>query len=159
MSIARIIGPGWRSEATGGARVVREIEARFRQDFGPWDIVLPPEDVGERQRGKILAAGWAIWYLFGSDGRGEYLDYYASHRMTNDRHQRIREDGSAESLPTVSTMRPASRDPEEDARLAAEHLAENRRVAKMLEEKGFGMVGNEPGGVQINRYLARGRND
>jgi len=42
-------------------------------------------------------------------GRGaEYLDYYASHRMTNDRHIRLREDGSEEHLPMVSTMRPAS---------------------------------------------------
>jgi len=36
-----------------------------------------------------------------------------------------------------------------DERLAAEHLEENRRVAKMLEEKGFRIEGDEPGGVQI----------
>ncbi len=54
-------------------------------------------------------------------------------------------------------MRVVSGDPEEDARLKAEHLAENRRVAGMLEQKGFGMEGNEPGGVQVNRYLALGR--
>lgn len=141
------------------AKTMKEIEERFRRDFGPWEISLPPEDVEERRRGKILAAGWAIWYLFGSDERGGYLDYYASHRMTSDRHVRIYEDGGEESLPTVSTMRPASRDPEEDARLAAEHLAENHRVAAMLAGKGFGMEGNEPGGVQINRYLALGRNE
>lgn len=136
---------------------MEKAEERFRRDFEHWGISLPPEDVGERRSGKILAAGWAIWYLFGSDERGGYLDYYASHRMTSDRHVRIYEDGSEESLPTVSTMRPASRDPEEDARLAAEHLAENRRAAAMLEEKGFGMAGDEPGGVQINRHLALGR--
>ncbi len=138
---------------------MEKAEERFRRDFGHWGIALPPEDVGERRRGRILAAGWAIWYLFGSDGRGEYLDYYASHRMTSDCHVRIYEDGREESLPTVSTMCPASRDPEEDARLAAEHLAENRRAAGMLEEKGFGMAGDEPGGVQINCYLALGRDD
>ena len=79
--------------------------------------------------------------------------------MTNDRHIRIREDGSEEYLPTVSTMRLASQDPEEDAILAAEHLEKNRHVATMLEEKGFGMEGNEPGGVQINRYLALGEEE
>ena len=78
--------------------------------------------------------------------------------MTTDRHVRIYEDGSQKRLPTVSTMRPASRDPEEDARLAAEHFAENSRVAAMIAGKGFGMEGDEPGGVQINRYLALGRN-
>lgn len=62
---------------------------------------MPPEHVRERKRGKIVEAGWAIWYLFGEDERGEYLDYYASHRMTNDRHLRIREDGAEEYLPTV----------------------------------------------------------
>ena len=56
-------------------------------------------------------------------------------------------------------MRLASQDPEEDARLAAEHLEENRRVARMLQEKGFGVQGDEPGGVQINRYLALGEDD
>lgn len=138
---------------------MREIEARFQDTFAPWGITLPPDHVRERRRGKIVEAGWAIWYLFGSDERGEYLDYYASHRMTNDRHIRIREDGAEEHLPTVSTMRITSQDPEEDARLAAEHLDENRRVARMLEGKGFGVEGDEPGGVQINRYLALGEEE
>jgi hypothetical protein len=38
-------------------------------------------------------------------------------------------------------------------RLAAEHLEENRRVAKMLEEKGLRIEGDEPGGIQINPLL------
>jgi hypothetical protein len=79
--------------------------------------------------------------------------------MTNDRHIRLRENGTEEHLPTLSTMRLASQDPEEDARLAAEHLEENRRVAKILQEKGFGTEGDEPGGVQINRYLALGEEE
>jgi hypothetical protein len=79
--------------------------------------------------------------------------------MTNDRHIRLREDPTEEHLPMVSTMRPASQDPEEDDRLAAEHLEENRRVAKLLEEKGFGIEGDEPGGVQMDRYLALGEED
>ena len=33
---------------------------------------------------------------------------------------------------------------------------ENRRVAKMLEERDFGIEGDEPGGVQRNRHLALG---
>ncbi len=42
-------------------------------------------------------------------------------------------------------MRLASEDPEEDARLEAEYYAENQRVARMLEAKGFGTEGDEPG--------------
>lgn len=135
------------------------IETAFAKDFSHWGITLPPENVRERRRGKIVAAGWAIWYLFGHDERGEYLDYYASHRMTNDRHVRIYESGQVESLPAINSMRLASSDPEEDARLEAEHREEQCKVARILEEKGFGMEGDEPGGVQINRYLALGGDD
>ncbi len=135
------------------------MEDVFAGYFSAWGIALPPEDARGRGRGKIVAAGWAIWYLFGSDEGGEYLDYYAAHRMTNDRHVRIRDGGEVEHLPAIVSMRPASRDPEEDARLRAEHRDETRRTARLLEEKGFGMGGDEPGGVQINRYLALGGGD
>lgn len=135
---------------------MREIEEQFRRDFGPWGIALPPEDVKGRRRGKILAAGWAIWYLSGTDEHGEYLDYYASHRMTDDRHVRLREDGTGEDLPAVMGMRVVYRDPGDDARLEAEYLEENRRVAQMLEEKGFGVAGDEPTLIGVNRYLRTG---
>lgn len=68
---------------------MKEIESRFNDEFSPWDIRLPARDMKLQRRGRILDAGWAIWYLFGTDEKGEYLDYYASHRMTNDRHVRI----------------------------------------------------------------------
>lgn len=131
----------------------REIERRFNETFSNWNIRLSPKDVTDRRRGKIVEAGWAIWYLFGSDERGEYLDYYASHRMTEDEHVRIHADGHTEYLPTIAGMRLVSQDPEEDVQLKAEYLAENQRTAKMLEAKGFGIEGDEPGGVQINRFL------
>jgi hypothetical protein len=135
---------------------MKEIVDRFLRDFEPWDISLPPEHARERMRGKLVEGGWAIWYLYGEDEKGEYLDYYASHRMTDDRHVRIYESGEVERLPTINTFRLVSQDPEEDARLEAEYLDKNRRVARMLEEKGFGAEGDEPGGVLINRYLRLG---
>ena len=91
--------------------------------------------------------------MFGSDEKGEYLDYYASHRMTNDRHVRIYASGEQEDLPTIQEFRLCSQDPEEDKRLEAKYYAENQRVARLLQEKGFGIAGDEPGGVQINRAL------
>ncbi len=135
---------------------MRRIEGRFRRDFAAWGIALPPEHVRERRRGKIVESGWAIWYLFGKDERGEYLDYYASHRMTDDRHVRIREDGSEEPLPTVRTFRIVSGNKREDARLEAEYLEHNRSVGRMLKEKGFGIAGDEPGSVRMNRHLRLG---
>lgn len=128
------------------------IKFDFARQFGLWEIALPETDVRQRRRGKICQAGWAIWYLFGADDRGEYLDSYASHRMTNDSHQRLYEDGHSEGLEPLSSMRRGSQDPEEDARLLAAFRAENRRIQAVLEAKGFGLAGDEPGSVQIQRY-------
>jgi hypothetical protein len=135
------------------------IERHFADAFSHWDITVPPDAVAARSRGKIVQAGWAIWYLFGSDKRGDYLDYYASHRMTDDSHVRVYEDGAVEYLPTIQSGRFLSEDPEEDARLEAEYRARNEEAARLLEEKGFGLTGEEPGGVQMNRYLRLGKWD
>ena len=130
-----------------------EIESQFNATFARWKIRLPPEDIANRRLGKIVQAGWAIWYLFGSNEHGEYLDYYSSHRMTSDEHIRIYIDGRCESLPAIREFRILSRDPKEDALRKAEFHAENGRIAEMLDAKGFGLQGDEPGGVQINRFL------
>ena len=128
----------------------------FARSFEPWGIRLPDEGVRHRARGKINKAGWTIWYLFGSDEMGEYLDYYATHRMTSDSHTRIRQDGSGEALPQLKEMYIGSENPGEDAKLRAEYLRRNREVAKMLEEKGFGLSGDEPLSNQIRRILMAG---
>jgi hypothetical protein len=84
---------------------MKGIEKRFNDEFSPWDIWLPEEEVANRRRGKIIEAGWAIWYLFDSDEKGEYLDYYASHRMTSDRHDRIYANGNQEALPVLQRLK------------------------------------------------------
>ena len=56
------------------------IESKFNERFSLWKIHLPRGAVKQRKRGKIVQAGWSIWYLFGSDEKGDYMDYYASHR-------------------------------------------------------------------------------
>jgi hypothetical protein len=127
--------------------------ADFNETFAHWDIRLPPEDVAARRAGRIAHAGWMIWYCFGSDDKGEYLDYYAAHRMTNDRHERLYADGSNQFLPTLEGMRPASPHPLEDAALADAQRRRNRDVLALLEEKGFGIAGDEPAFVQVQRYL------
>src|SRR5262249_43812462 len=47
-----------------------KVKLCFAESFAMWDICLPEEDVVNRRRGKIVKAGWAIWYLFGSDEQG-----------------------------------------------------------------------------------------
>jgi hypothetical protein len=133
--------------------LMKTIQDRFNSEFSRWDIQLPPDDVVKRRRGKIIKAGWAIWYLFASNEKGEYLDYYSSHRMTSSSHIRIYNSGEEEELPTIAEIRLCSEDPEEDGKLEAKYCAENQRVEKLLQEKGFGLTGDEPFAIQFNRAL------
>jgi hypothetical protein len=72
---------------------IREAFAAYFKDF---DIALP--DVIPASGGLIRQAGWNIRYTFGQD----FLELYAMHRLTNDRHLKISEDGTVETLATVS---------------------------------------------------------
>ena len=135
------------------------IQLRFAETFARWMIRLPEEGVVARRRGKIVAEGWAIWYLFDRDAEGEFLDYYSCHRMTGDEHVRLREDGSEEHLDALRELRIMSPDPEEDKRWEREFDEENRRVAEMLAAKGFCIEGDEPGSAIIHRFLLTGGMD
>lgn len=136
---------------------MRRIEEQFKQSFRYWGIELPREAVENRRRGTIVEAGWTIWYLFGSDDSGEYLDYYSSHRMTSDSHVRIYADGRVEGLEVLWEMRQSSDDPDKNARLENEFWAHNEWVARLLEEKGFGLQGNEHGSAIVRRGLLESR--
>jgi hypothetical protein len=70
----------------------------FRKQFSHWGISLPELDVRNRSPGVIHQGGWTIRYHFGVEDGREYLEYFAGHRMTNDRLVRICEDGSSETL-------------------------------------------------------------
>jgi hypothetical protein len=113
------------------------IERRFAEAFAAWGLRLPAHAILARERGEIEAQGWRIRYLFGRDTVGEYLDYYASHRMTDDAHVRIRETGEMEHLPSISSGYFTSDDPAEARRLEEEYFAQNRRIAAELRAKGF----------------------
>ena len=104
-----------------------EMERIFNKSFERFQIYLPSDD----------------------------LDYYSSHRMVGDDHIRIYADGTTESLPALCSFytMPAGCTPEQEKRIREEYAAKNRQIAEELEEKGFGLEGDEPGGVDINRYL------
>lgn len=113
------------------------IAETFAQHFAHWNITIPQENLKNRQSGYIQEASWLIQYCFGEDEKGEYLDYYAAHRMTDDSHRRIYEDGTEESLDALSSIRRVSKDPEEDKRLEEEYYQHNQEVTRMLADKGF----------------------
>jgi hypothetical protein len=121
----------------------------FAKHFAHWKITLPEENLKIRRGGYIQNAGWLIQYCFGKDENGKYLDYYAAHRMTDDSHVRIYEDGSEKSLPALSSFLLLSNDPVKAKRLKDEHEKHNQEVIKMLNEKGFDKF-------TINMFLSAG---
>ena len=132
---------------------MNQLQEKFNEQFSRWGITLSDEIVFQRVRGKIIEKGWCIWFLFGIDEAGEYLDFYASHRMTDDEHIRIRTNGSIEYLPIIGCFRMYSPNHMEDKILEKEYFAENQRVSKMLKEKGFCIEGDEPLSIQLGNFL------
>lgn len=115
------------------------VRQQFNRAFEHWAIELPTKAIPFGKVWHVAQEGWVIWARFdinAKDGR-KHLDYYAMHRMTDDRHLRLYADGEVESLPTISMWRPAGATEEEDKVLRDEFFARNREVAKMLEQKGF----------------------
>jgi hypothetical protein len=138
-------------------KAMDDVISQFNSRFAHWKIRLPEDAVSHGQAGQIAKEGWAIWYRCDSDEAGEFLDYYASHRMTDDAHVRLRAGREPERLSAIRGFRVVSPDPEENARLEAEYDAHNASVNELLERKGFGLTGLEPGSVAINRFLRTGR--
>lgn len=143
------------------ATSLERIETAFNETFAHWGIRLPPENLRDRERGQINAGGWTIWFLFGADEDGEYLDYYAMHRMTNDRHVRLHADGRGtglDALPATGYVVSSPGDEPGDAeRRESEYWAECERVSRMLDEKGFSLTGDEHPINLLNRELLRSR--
>ena len=76
---------------------MREAFAAYFKDFS---IQLPPEL--QPSSGVIKKGGWDIRYILGQDGKRKHLELYAMHRMTNDRHLKIYDDGTVDTLQAVS---------------------------------------------------------
>lgn len=113
------------------------IAETFNKRFAGWKITLPEKDLNARRSGYINQEGWLIPYCFGKDENGEYMDYYAINRWYGDSHVRIYADGREEDLPTLRSIHETSWYPEEAKQLEDEFYERNRKVAKMLIDKGF----------------------
>lgn len=125
------------------------IEHVFAEYFANWDIHLPDGAVQLEDAGIIQQAAWTIRYVFEHDAGGPYLEFYATHRMTNDRRVRIYSSGETRGLEALQTM--YSYDPKipgAQERAARENRKRNTRITKELEAHGLYPVGN------INAYLA-----
>ena len=74
------------------------IKVIFEQRFANWEITLPERDLEQSLPGSIRKGGWTINYRFDTSEGEEYIEYYASHRMTNDTLNRIYADGKYEMV-------------------------------------------------------------
>jgi hypothetical protein len=90
----------------------------FNSTISHWEIRLPPNSVETRGPGHIFQAGWHIGWIWGAADGEDFLEYFAQHRMTNDRHYRIWTSGRVEALPAPGpTLLPAGTSEIERARL------------------------------------------
>lgn len=128
------------------------IDEIFRNHFAHWNISLPEENLKNRNSDFIQDSGWLIQYCFGENENCEFLDYYATHRMTGDSHVRIYSNGETESLPALCSMCRVSEDPTENKRFKKEFEEYNANVVKTLAEKGFDKF-------TINMFLVAGFDD
>ena len=125
------------------------IEQRFAEYFANWDLRLPEGTVEREEPGVIQGGGWTIRYVFGTDAEGPFLEFYATHRMTNDTRVRIYSSGEMKALEALETMYAYdAKIPGDRERAADESRRRNNRIAKELEDLGLYPEGN------INAYLA-----
>lgn len=116
---------------------MESIAEAFRRDFANWSLEIPVADLNARRAGFIHTQGWLIQYVFGQNRMGQYLDYYASHRMTTDSHVRLYANGRRQRLAVIAGMYFTSEDPQKAAELEAAYYRRNRRIARVLAAKGF----------------------
>ena len=133
-----------------------KLRKRFKKIFENWEIELPAEAMTPGVVWIIVQQGWTIWTRLdvnAEDGR-EYLDYYAMHRMTNDRHVRLYPNGDEEYLPAHYWLTSKKDDPTgEKAR------AHRQTVEQLLEEKGFVMTDQAHPSARLNHYLQSKNSD
>ena len=130
------------------------LRQEFNRTFKTWEIELPDDAMESGVVWMIVQRGWTIWTLFGFEGARQFLDYYAMHRMTNDRHIRLYGDGLTAGLPAMEDMHTVLQGgPEKEAEAKAKFIERNQAVQRLLDDKGFVMTDQAHGSAKVNRYL------
>jgi hypothetical protein len=134
------------------------IAEKFSEIFEAWGIEFSPDDIAARRPGflKQMNGSGSVRYSFGSDERGEYLEFYAFHRIWGDHHARVYESGSVEPLDTLATMYIVDDDPEVTAQNERKMEEGNRKLLAELEVAGLLSDGPVPNSFTINAHLTSG---
>ena len=133
----------------------KQIRQQFNCAFANWEIELPDDAMSPGLVCLIVQRGWTIWTRFdvATEDDREYLDYYAMHRMTNDRHVRLYADREEEYLPAMEGLYIQGGTAEEEKAARHKFFAYNQGVDKLLKEKGFVMTDEAHTSARISRYL------
>jgi hypothetical protein len=108
-------------------------------NFSFFNIKIPENSIDKRKSGCFEKDGWLIQFCFGKRDGKEYMDLYGSHRMTNDRHLRIYEDGSSEDLPAFPDLGYPydPNDPGDKKKKEEAFKKDINEIKELLNEKGF----------------------
>lgn len=113
--------------------VISKIKEAFDGQFEQWQIALPLDDLLNRRAGRIVQQGWTINYRFGEEAGRAFLEYFASHRLTNDTLNQIWDDGTFELIGYCQEFYLA-----DDALAERAYREHNRQFYRLVEEKGLG---------------------
>lgn len=147
-------GSRWDQDAITepSAEASASIADVFNDYFRNWNIRISPGHVRDGNRDSIEARGWRINYLVDTDADGKlFLEFYATHRMTDDRHVRISSSGDVEDLDAITSM--VFFDPNvagDQERASRKNIEHNRKITAELEAKGLYPSGD------INAFLRSG---
>lgn len=105
---------------------------KLTERFKHWKIKFHLPTFELKQYTHIKTCGWNIYYQFGEDSDGLYMEVYAMHRMTSDSRKCYYLDGKTKILPSFNTVCIVG---EEDI-----FHAYNDGVAKVVYDKTTGIL-------------------
>ncbi|MDO9355840.1 MAG: hypothetical protein Q7T55_19235 [Solirubrobacteraceae bacterium] len=98
------------------------MQRTFAEYFAAWGLFLPDEAIASRSAGYLLGKGWSVrWRWVDGDGDDATLEFLASHRMTNERWQRIAPDGALSKIDVPFEAMVFPPDAGDEQRAAIEH--------------------------------------
>jgi hypothetical protein len=108
------------------------IKHTFDRRFAAWGIELPPGLTLDQPPASIFKNGWIINYRLVTEAGGEVLEFFASHRMTNDTLNRIYSDGREELVGSCQQFYLAG-----DPNAERNYLDHNRAFYETVKRRGL----------------------
>lgn len=105
---------------------------KLTERFKHWKIKFHLPTFELKQYTHIKTCGWNIYYQFGEDSDGLYMEVYAMHRMTSDSYHRYYLNGKTEMLKSLTSMCIVGKEDEFNEW--------NNEVAKIVYDKDHGIL-------------------